>query len=239
MPVTGNCCLASPLFPMEYVTMISPGFWLSTLFASSVAGPGRLRPQHRRQQQRNSEVAAGVLLLECRQLLSAANLAAKGFDVQSIDWNGEVFNVQAGSWIVGLDRSGNKGVDISAIIQTTLVASGDGPAVQLDHVLVGGEAVEVTTTAGATYSQVHAKVSGLAGFRYLEPNFVLSTNAIPNDPSFSSLYGMHNTGQTGGTADADIDAPEAWDISTGSSSVVVGVIDTGVDYTHPDIVDNM
>ena len=52
---------------------------------------------------------------------------------------------------------------------------------------------------------------------------------IPNDPFFDQLWGLHNTGQTGGTADADIDAPEAWDVTTGSSAVVVAVIDSGVD----------
>ncbi|MCA1917432.1 S8 family serine peptidase [Methanospirillum hungatei] len=62
---------------------------------------------------------------------------------------------------------------------------------------------------------------------------------IPNDPSFSSLYGLHNTGQTGGTADADIDAPEAWAYVTGSSDVIVAVVDTGVDYNHPDLAANM
>ncbi len=63
--------------------------------------------------------------------------------------------------------------------------------------------------------------------------------ATPNDSQMWRLYGMHNTGQTGGTADADIDAPEAWEISTGSSNIVVGIIDTGVDYTHSDLAANI
>ncbi|UCH96662.1 MAG: PKD domain-containing protein, partial [Candidatus Aminicenantes bacterium] len=62
---------------------------------------------------------------------------------------------------------------------------------------------------------------------------------MPNDPKFSQLYGLHNTGQSGGTADADIDAPEAWDITTGSSNVIIAVVDTGINYTHEDLVDNM
>jgi hypothetical protein len=71
--------------------------------------------------------------------------------------------------------------------------------------------------------------------RYVEPNHVVSIAATPDDPSFNQLWGLHNTGQTGGTPDADIDAPEAWDVSTGSSSVVVGVTDTGVDFSHPEL----
>jgi subtilisin family serine protease len=79
----------------------------------------------------------------------------------------------------------------------------------------------------------------LDGVVYAEPNYVLRTQQTPNDPSFSTLWGLHNTGQSGGVADADIDAPEAWDITTGSSDVVVAVIDTGIDYTHPDLAANM
>jgi subtilisin family serine protease len=73
---------------------------------------------------------------------------------------------------------------------------------------------------------------------YVEPDFVIAPAAIPNDPSFGSLWGLHNSGQSGGVVDADIDAPEAWDTTTGSRSVVIAVIDTGVDYTHRDLAAN-
>jgi len=74
---------------------------------------------------------------------------------------------------------------------------------------------------------------------YAEPNYIRYPDAIPDDPSFGSLWGMNNTGQTGGTPDADIDAPEAWDIATGSDQVVVGVIDTGIDLEHEDLAANL
>ncbi|HJZ91730.1 MAG TPA: S8 family peptidase, partial [Gemmataceae bacterium] len=70
-------------------------------------------------------------------------------------------------------------------------------------------------------------------------NYRLRLSQIPNDPGFADQWGLNNTGQTGGTPDADIDAPEAWDIFTGSSSTIVAVIDTGVDYNHPDLAANM
>lgn len=73
---------------------------------------------------------------------------------------------------------------------------------------------------------------------YAEPNFIYRTTATPNDQDFSKLWGLFNTGQTGGTAGADIDASLAWNI-TKSSNIVVGVIDTGVDYTHEDLAANM
>jgi len=74
---------------------------------------------------------------------------------------------------------------------------------------------------------------------FIEPNYILEAVEIPTDPRFAELWGMYNTGQTGGTAGADIDATIAWDVFTGSQSVVVGVIDTGVDYNHPDLAGNI
>lgn len=74
---------------------------------------------------------------------------------------------------------------------------------------------------------------------FAEPNFVYSLDIFPHDPEFSKLWGLHNTGQLGGTPGKDIDAPQAWDISADSSQIVVGVIDTGVNYNHPDLAANM
>jgi len=74
---------------------------------------------------------------------------------------------------------------------------------------------------------------------YSEPDYMAhARETVPDDPRFDELYGLHNTGQSGGTPDADIDAPEIWDILTGGD-VVVGVIDTGIEHTHEDLIANM
>jgi subtilisin family serine protease len=72
-----------------------------------------------------------------------------------------------------------------------------------------------------------------------EADSLVFADAMPSDPSFGSLWGLHNTGQSSGLEDADIDAPEAWSLSTGSRDVIVGVIDSGIDHFHPDLSANM
>ena len=81
---------------------------------------------------------------------------------------------------------------------------------------------------------------------YAEPNFLVHADdhgGSPDDPSMHQLWGLDNFGQTvnwtAGMPDADIDAQEAWSVSTGSPNVVVAVIDTGVDGSHPDLVPNL
>lgn len=71
------------------------------------------------------------------------------------------------------------------------------------------------------------------------PDEPVLPTALPNDPSFGSEWSLRNVGQTGGTPGVDINAERAWDISTGSRSVVVAVLDSGIDLTHPDLAPNL
>jgi len=78
----------------------------------------------------------------------------------------------------------------------------------------------------------------------VEPNYIYHASRTPNDPMLGQLWGMLNEGQQDsskrpGVAGIDIGATKAWDIETGSRDVVVAVIDTGVDYTNPDLSPNM
>ena len=111
---------------------------------------------------------------------------------------------------------------------------------------LGASVLEATNTSGIQLWSIQGDAdaaisahSSNPAIAYIEPNYILRTAATPDDSNFNRHWGLNNTGQTGGTPDADIDAVEAWDITTGSSDVVVGVIDTGVDYNHPDLVDNI
>ena len=101
----------------------------------------------------------------------------------------------------------------------------------------GTDAVVLGTSQPAKLAAALER-SGLVS--YAEKNTTLRTQATPNDSQFSGLYGLNNTGQTGGTSDADIDAPEGWDAaglgafpSTGGAKV--GIVDTGIQSAHPDL----
>ena len=78
---------------------------------------------------------------------------------------------------------------------------------------------------------------------YAEPNFRRFATLTPDDAYFHYQWGLNNIGQSlgdsAGTLDADIDAPEAWDMTTGSAEVTVAVVDSGVDVDHPDLRSNV
>ena len=124
-----------------------------------------------------------------------------------------------------------------------------------------GQMLQLKLPAGMTTEQALDKMQADPTVAYAEPNFVYQLDAevatpklncgfqtaqadnenqfVPNDLT-SDLWGMHNVGQKGGKVDADIDAPEAWKLQTGSGNTFkIAVIDTGVDYNHPDLKANM
>ncbi len=75
-------------------------------------------------------------------------------------------------------------------------------------------------------------------------HYLTMRQTIPNDPNFTQQWNMHNTGQSGGTVDADIDGPEAWDLTQGGvnplgDTIVVAIVDGGMMLTHPDLVPNL
>ena len=89
-------------------------------------------------------------------------------------------------------------------------------------------------------STAAATLNRNAAVDYAEVNKTMRATAIPNDPRFGELYGLNNTGQTGGTPDADIDAPEGWDAAglgafPNSGGAKVGIVDTGILATHEDL----
>ena len=124
------------------------------------------------------------------------------------------------------------------------------PARTIIHADVGATVVKtydtidnlqlVRLTPGSDVAEAIDQYRSRPDVLYAEPDWIVhAIDTIPDDPDFDDLWGLHNTGQSDGTADADIDAPAAWDLGTGSSEVIVVVVDTGVDYNHEDLAANM
>lgn len=117
---------------------------------------------------------------------------------------------------------------------------GDGRYDRFSNLDRGGLLMKVDLEPSVSVKEALAELRDDPAVEYAEPNYLYRASAIPNDPRFPQQYGLHNLGgYLGGAPDADIDAPEAWEVSTGSAAVVVGVLDTGIDYRHVDLRDNM
>ena len=78
-------------------------------------------------------------------------------------------------------------------------------------------------------------------FEYVDPDYLRTLNAEPTDSAFveGTLWALKNTGQNGGVPGADIGVTAAWDLTTGSSDIIVATVDTGIRYTHQDLAANL
>ena len=108
------------------------------------------------------------------------------------------------------------------------------------HLVKGLQLVEIPETQLTTALSVY---KDHADVLYAEPDYTLWATGTPNDPKFGELWGLHNTGQMvngkPGTPGADIRAVQAWDFWTGDADFRIAVIDSGVDYNHPDLQANI
>lgn len=95
--------------------------------------------------------------------------------------------------------------------------------------------LQLPAGSGARVESLVRAFSADPSVRFAELDRVLVRDFIPNDTRFGVMWGLHNTGQSGGTADADIDAPEAWESATGLPEVIVAVADDGFDMSHEDL----
>ena len=100
---------------------------------------------------------------------------------------------------------------------------------------VGGHGWHLVHSRSRSAQALLAAMASRADVLEVEPNYLLHTTAVPNDPFFSSMWGLSNSAHP----NADIHAVAAWNVTTGSTANVVGVVDTGVDYNHPDLAANM
>jgi serine protease len=119
-----------------------------------------------------------------------------------------------------------------------------GPAIVAGTTLGGQLPLEsgyfvVNLSPGMTVQKALTEYKAEWGVLNAQPDYELSVSSVPNDPLLSQQWALKNTGQGGGKPGADIHAEQAWSVTTGSPNIIVAVLDTGVDYNHPDLAENI
>jgi len=180
---------------------------------------GSPRPSRRSRPRPPQRLAQIVERLEARTLLSVSPN-----DVQPVLWNGELIDAVRDEYVLRMPQlNAMRAASVTDFVSRT-PRTPDGWAI--DSLGLGFYKL----TAPGASQQLVTSWAQRQMVRYIEPNAVRRAAATPNDPLYSAA---ENWGFTA------IEAERAWDTTTGDGSTVVAVLDTGVDYNHPDLADNM
>ena len=145
-----------------------------------------------------------------------------------------------------LPSDASDGLFTSTTTTTTSTSVGSWPFYAPESVTTVSALPEVssdfaiwTFPAELPWTTVAAQLDETAGAGHFYPLAPrpIRPNFVPNDPFFRDQWHLRNQGQSGGTSGADANIVPAWDTARGSG-VVIGIVDSGVDYRHPDLIAN-
>lgn len=146
--------------------------------------------------------------------------------------------------IPSMEASMTQKFGTSILFQPEPMASAGLQVIQVPGVSVDSVINAYKDSSLVEYAEPDYRISlepSQTGIKIITQSTDSSVSTTPDDPEYGKLWGLHNTGQSpfNGKAGADINVEEAWKYSTGSSEIVVAILDSGVDYTHPDLADNI
>ncbi len=155
------------------------------------------------------------------------------------DHSGSVYGpveLTYGEWIVQLSTTALATIQTPADAPRLLAA----PGIEFQLIQGLGKPGLVLLQSKASSTEEVAQLLRLnALVEYATPNGLVDSARLPDDTRFSSMTNLLNVGQLGTAVDADVDAELAWDFTVGSPQVVVGIVDSGIDVTHPDLYLNV